>query len=188
MTIYLLDSMAICTGPVELPVIPGLGDYLPSNAIELEGVLPQPARGNVWVWRNGTTVQIADNRGSAYDTKTGKEEQWTQLGELPENLTLEPPPGLHYEWTKKGWRLGELAERSALMANVLSERDGLLYEASLRIAPLLDAIELGKAALDERAALLQWRSYRVDLDRIEDQSGFPADVQWPEKPKTRLAR
>jgi hypothetical protein len=84
--------------------------------------------------------------------------------------------------------LDKEAEAAALLERVLSERDGLLYEAGLRIAPLQDAIELDRATPEDEAALLQWKGYRVDLDRIEDQSGFPSDVQWPSKPDPRRGR
>ena len=188
MTIYLIDSIGICTGPVELAVIPGLGAHFPSNAIELDAVLPRPAPGNVWVWKDDNAVQIADRRGLAYNTETGKQESWTQLGELPDHLTIEPRPGVHYVWTAQGWELDKEAEAAALLARVLSERDGLLYEAGLRIAPLQDAIELDRATPEDEAVLLKWKGYRVDLDRIEDQSGFPSNVQWPSKPDARRDR
>jgi hypothetical protein len=185
MTIYLLDSMGICTGPVELPVIPGLGAHFPSNAIELDAELPPPAPGHVWIWKDATTLQIADNRGMAYRTDTGKEEPWTELGELPDHLTLDPRPGVHHVWTEHGWELDEVAEQAALVAKTLDIRDSLLYEAGLRIAPLQDAIELDRATPEDEAALRQWKGYRVDLNRIEDQEGFPEDIEWPTQPETR---
>jgi hypothetical protein len=188
MTIYLLDGLGICTGPVELAVIPGLGAHFPSNAIELDAVLPRPTSGNVWVWKEECAVQVADRRGLAYNTETGKEELWTQLGELPKHLTVEPRPGVHYVWTTQGWKLDKEAEAAALLERVLSERDGLLYEAGLRIAPLQDAIELDRATPEDEAALLQWKGYRVDLNRIEDQEGFPSDIEWPAQPESRHSR
>lgn len=188
MPIYLLDNMNICTGPVDVPVIPGLGPQLPSNAIELDEILPLPARGNVWIWKNGCLVEIADQRGVAYDIDTGKEEPWTELGELPEHLTFVPRPGTHYVWTDQVWKLDEEAEQAALVARTLGVRDGLLYEAGLRIAPLQDAVDLNRATDEEEAALLQWKGYRIELNRIEDQGGFPSDIQWPAPPETRHAR
>lgn len=188
MTIYLLDSMGICTGPVDLPVIPGLGTLFPSNAIELDAELPASTPGNVWIWKDGKASQIADQRGMAYSTATGEEESWTKLGELPEHLTLEPPPGDYYVWTTRGWELDVEAEHTARVAKVLDTRDGFLYEAGLRIAPLQDAVDLNKATAAEETALLQWKGYRVDLNRIEDQEGFPSDVKWPNAPEARKFR
>ncbi|WP_282444060.1 phage tail assembly chaperone [Pseudomonas faucium] len=30
--------------------------------------------------------------------------------------------------------------------------------------------------------MLAWMNYRVDLSRIEQQPGFPEDVEWPPSP------
>ena len=67
-------------------------------------------------------------------------------------------------------------------AQVLSERDRLLQLAAVRIAPLQDAVDIGDATPADTAALLAWKKYRVALNRIEQQSGFPAVVVWPVAP------
>jgi len=65
---------------------------------------------------------------------------------------------------------------------VLAQRDALLTQAALRIAPLQDAVDLGDATATEEAALKAWKQYRVKLMRIEQQSGFPTSVVWPDAP------
>lgn len=67
-------------------------------------------------------------------------------------------------------------------AEVMAQRDALLAEATLRIAPLQDAVDLDDATAAEIAALKAWKQYRVALSRIEQQSGFPAAVNWPKAP------
>ncbi|MFL9668983.1 tail fiber assembly protein [Variovorax sp. AB1(2024)] len=67
-------------------------------------------------------------------------------------------------------------------ADVRAMRDALLAEATLRIDPLSDAVELDEATPAEIAALKAWRQYRVALNRIEQQAGFPAAVDWPKAP------
>jgi hypothetical protein len=71
-------------------------------------------------------------------------------------------------------------ERSA--ADVLAQRDALLAFATLRIAPLQDAVDLDESTADETAALKAWKQYRVALSRIETDQGFPASVDWPKAP------
>lgn len=71
MVIYLLDNSAICRGPVELPIIPGIGAQLFGNAVELEAELPPAASGNAWPWTDAGAVEIADRRGPAYRTVNG---------------------------------------------------------------------------------------------------------------------
>ncbi|WP_432731464.1 tail fiber assembly protein [Variovorax sp. W6] len=67
-------------------------------------------------------------------------------------------------------------------AEVLAQRDALLSIAALRIAPLQDATDLDDATDAEKAALTAWKQYRVKLNRIEQQTGFPGTVQWPQVP------
>lgn len=69
-----------------------------------------------------------------------------------------------------------------LAAKALSQRDFLLSVAALRIAPLQDAADLGLATPEEEASLLAWRQYRVNLNRIEQQAGFPDSIDLPVMP------
>lgn len=71
---------------------------------------------------------------------------------------------------------------AAAVGDVSARRDELLGMAALRIAPLQDAADLGKATDAEASLLLSWKQYRVDLSRIEQQSGFPTVIDWPESP------
>ena len=67
-------------------------------------------------------------------------------------------------------------------AEVLAQCDALLAMATLRIAPLQDAVDLDDTTAAETAALKAWKQYRVALSRIEQQAGFPAAVEWPQLP------
>lgn len=66
-------------------------------------------------------------------------------------------------------------------------RDQLLSTAANRMGPLLDAVEAGVATDGELALLALWRLYRIDLNRIELQDGFPAEISWPVSPDEALA-
>ncbi|WP_224795577.1 tail fiber assembly protein [Pseudomonas fluorescens] len=61
-------------------------------------------------------------------------------------------------------------------------RDGLLGSAGIRIASLQDAVDLGDASDGDVASLTRWKQYRVALNRIEQQTGFPAKFDWPIAP------
>ncbi|WP_236708794.1 MULTISPECIES: tail fiber assembly protein [unclassified Pseudomonas] len=78
----------------------------------------------------------------------------------------------------------DAAEVMALLVSseTLQRRDELLQVAAIRIAPLLDAQELGKATDDELARLQAWRLYRVELNRLDKQAGFPSSIDWPVAP------
>ncbi len=70
-----------------------------------------------------------------------------------------------------------------LLAAVNAERDSLLAIAGLRIAPLQDAVDLDTATTTERANLIIWKEYRVAVNRVSEQSGFPTTIEWPVAPQ-----
>jgi len=72
--------------------------------------------------------------------------------------------------------LGELTA----IAN--DRRDYLLTLAAFRIAPLQDAIDLDSATDVDKANLKLWKQYRVDVNRVPDQAGFPTTIDWPVQP------
>lgn len=61
-------------------------------------------------------------------------------------------------------------------------RDNLLVIASNRMGPLQDAVDEGVATDDEVARLKLWKHYRIDLNRIEQQTGYPTEINWPSSP------
>lgn len=67
-------------------------------------------------------------------------------------------------------------------ATAIANRDSLLGQASLRIAPLQDAVDLDVASAGDVALLKAWKEYRVALNKIESQSKFPASIDWPVAP------
>jgi len=50
------------------------------------------------------------------------------------------------------------------------------------MAPLEDAEKLGIASEEELSLLVAWRLYRVEVYRLPQSAGWPADVTWPEQP------
>lgn len=56
----------------------------------------------------------------------------------------------------------------------------LIAEATVKIAPLQDAVDLDEATQDEKNELLAWKKYRVLLNRT-DISKAP-EILWPERP------
>lgn len=73
---------------------------------------------------------------------------------------------------------GPTAEELLYAAQV--KRDQRMAAAALSIAPLQDAVELGIATASESAELSAWRTYRVDLNRL-DLTVEP--VVWPSAPR-----
>ncbi|WP_420996251.1 tail fiber assembly protein [Cupriavidus sp. 30B13] len=93
----------------------------------------------------------------------GKRGKVTSEGEP---ILVDPPPPT----------LAQLSERARV------KRDELLRAAADKIAPLQDAVDLSEATDAERARLQGWKRYRVDMNRIDQQPGFPQAIDWPEAP------
>lgn len=72
------------------------------------------------------------------------------------------------------------AEELAIEAK--EKRNRLLAAAASRMGPLQDAVEINRATDEEASRLVLWKGYRIDLNRIETQEGFPLDIQWPLSP------
>lgn len=158
MSIYITDNMGILHGPVELPVIPGLGVQLPSNAVQL-AELPAPAAGNVWALVNGAAQQLADHRGTVYDTQTGAAQPYTELGELPAGLTTEPWPGPFHVWQDGAWVLDDAAQLAATQDSERAWRDGRIAATDYLAMPDYPLTDAQRGELYAyRQALRDWPS------------------------------
>jgi hypothetical protein len=180
--IYLIDPAGVLAGPVVLPIVPGIGVQLPSNAIELADELVVPDVGHVLAMVGGKVETMVDHRGMVFLTATGVQTEWTALGELPEGYTTEPRPDPFHVWRDGGWQLDEEALTNAKVVEILASRDDKLRLSTLRIAPLQDAHDLGESTETEESLLISWKRYRIALNRIEQQAGYPADIDWPLSP------
>lgn len=76
----------------------------------------------------------------------------------------------------------EEREAPVVLLVAYAKRDELLAMARIRIDPLQDAVDLGKATASEVASLKKWKEYRIDVNRIDSQDGFPKTIDWPKQP------
>ncbi|MKN54634.1 tail fiber assembly protein [Salmonella enterica subsp. enterica] len=126
----------------------------------------------------GTWSLHEDHRGeTVYDTTTGNQVYISAPGPLPENVTSVSPDGEYQKWDGKAWVKDEAAETAARLREAEGTKSRLLQMVSEKIAPLQDAVDLGEATDDEKARLLAWRKYRVQVNRVDT-----SDPDWPEKP------
>lgn len=184
---YLFDGSGALSGPVEFIVTPGIGIQLPGNAVELAYELPEPEPGRSWALIKGVPREVIDRRGVVYRKDGGAQQIWTELGELPDTLTAQPWPGEFHIWRDNAWVLDEQARLASVRQQCLGQRDALLRDAVLRIAPLQYAEDIGDANHDEQLLLIEWKLYSVELNRIEKQAGFPDEITWPVAPGAAVA-
>lgn len=76
----------------------------------------------------------------------------------------------------------EQAATTQLLAAVVSENARRRAVADKAIAPLQDAVDIDDATADEVLLLKAWKKYRVALNRLPDQPGYPATIDWPAAP------
>ncbi|WP_308812225.1 tail fiber assembly protein [Pseudomonas plecoglossicida] len=69
-----------------------------------------------------------------------------------------------------------------MIAAVVADLAQRRAAADTAIAPLQDAVDLDEATELEVAALNQWKRYRVELNRLPYQPGYPSAIDWPAPP------
>ncbi|CQJ57435.1 tail fiber assembly protein G [Yersinia intermedia] len=143
-----------------------------------------PARADKAVRRNadGTAWEIVDDlRGkTAYSTETGQPEEVSVIGDLPDTLTLLAPLTVYDKWNGSKWMTDKAAQQAAAVQTAEETKAQLLNDATVKIAPLQDAVDTGMATDEDKEQLTAWKTYRVLLSRI-DTSKAP-DITWPELP------
>lgn len=127
--------------------------------------------------------QVEDNRGPIYSTETGAQSQLEDFGPLPDSFTKKEPPSQNHKWKNNAWRIDKDAERISIANEALALIDRLQAEATIFIFPLQDAVDLDVASGNELEMLVNWKRYRIALNRIESQAGFPEVINWPKSPK-----
>lgn len=85
------------------------------------------------------------------------------------------------------WWLASQQEMNVLLPVMQSHQaeqqiKALRVMADEKISPLQDAADLGEGTAEEEAALLAWKRYRVALNRLPDQRGYPDEITWPVPP------
>lgn len=105
-------------------------------------------------------------------------------------VELAPPecdPGFIAVWKDAAWNIepepvAPPVEDKGAQQAAEEEKAKRLIEAAHRIAPLQDAIDLGMATEAETATLNAWKTYRVLLNRVPLQPGYPLQIDWPVAP------
>jgi hypothetical protein len=160
-----------------------LGVSLPAGGYADAPALPGEADKAVRRDASGTAWEVVDDfRGKVvYSTETGQQEEVTEIGKLPDYLTLCAPQTVYDKWDGKKWVTDKDAQKDAEIQHAEYTKSQLLSEATAKIAPLQDAVDTNMAKDDEKSLLTAWKTYRVLLSRI-DTSKAP-DITWPELPQ-----
>lgn len=175
-TTYLIDPVSTAmVGPVIVPVVPGVGRQLPSEAVELPKPLAEPGPGTAWAWKEGAPTLLPDHRGIVYNTETGAAQHHSVLGALPDGLTEKPWPGQFHEWSGAAWELNESARMAAAHAVERAWRNAQIAASDYLAMPDYPITPEQRSELYlYRQALRDW----PDVTVFPDQSGRPMPPDW----------
>lgn len=74
------------------------------------------------------------------------------------------------------------AAATQLLAGVVASTAARRLVADTAIAPLQDAVDIEESTDAELALLKAWKKYRVALNRVPEQAGYPTTIEWPVAP------
>lgn len=158
-----------------------VGVSLPANACTDK---PLAAKNGYVVCRNSELngwEYLVDHRGeTVWNVKTGEAIEITAPGDYPADTTIYAPSTRYDKWNGECWKTDEAAQMGADIAQANTTKAALIKNASERIDPLQDAVELGMATDEEKSQYNAWRKYRVLLTRVD--TTLAPDIAWPEKP------
>lgn len=164
-------------GPGDMYIPPHTG--LPANCTLIAP--PDIPAGKVAVFDEKKSAWLLqeDHRGkTVYDIATGQGIYITEIGPLPDNAVTKAPGGPHRKWNGRSWVKDKAAEQATLITQAQEEKSRRMREASHHISLLSDAIELGMATEEEKARLIDWKKYRVLLNRINQEDA--PKIKWPD--------
>lgn len=127
-------------------------------------------------------LYVPDYRGTvAYNKETKQPFEITDLGELPDNLTLSDPQTPFDKWNGKKWVTDKTEQHTYYVALAENQKQALLADAEQEIAMLERKIRLNMATDTDREKLTEWEIFSIKVSDT-DVSAAP-DILWPEKPE-----
>ena len=140
-----------------------------STSDELKPSVPEPTIENIQSRTDGSYVVIYKGlpyhatrleTPEVYEQVLAKIEAGEPVTEYQERVVPMPTPAEEAQ--------NEIASRRAV--------------ADYSIRPFQDAVDIDDATDSEVAALKAWKKYRVALNRVHEQQGYPLKIEWPEVP------
>lgn len=123
-------------------------------------------------------LHVPDYRGSvAYDKETRQETKITELGNLPDNMTLDVPKTSFDKWDGKKWVTDKAEQKAHEIAAAESQKQSLLAEAEQEIAMLERKVRLNMATDADRERLTEWEIYSVKV--ADTDTSIAPNITWP---------
>ena len=157
-----------------------IGVGLPANAY-LEA--PQSVKDNQAIIHDGQQwTYPKDLRGTKiYSTETGGETILQEVGEIPDGFTELKPTSEFDSWDGKKWQFDKNKQHQYEVNQALTKKNQFLTEAASQLSYLQDAVDSQIATEQEAQLLVEWKKYRVLVNRIDIE--LAPNIEWPNQPK-----
>ena len=157
-----------------------LGVGLPANAY-LEA--PKSVTDNQAIIHNGQQwIYPKDLRGTKiYSIETGAETILQEVGEIPDGFTELKPTSEFDSWDGKKWQFDKNKQHQYEVNQASIKKNQFLAEAASQLSYLQDAIDSQIASEQEAQLLVEWKKYRVLVNRIDIE--LAPNIEWPNQPK-----
>ena len=157
-----------------------IGVGLPANAY-LEA--PQSVKDNQAIIHNGQQwIYPKDLRGTKiYSIETGGETTLQEVGEIPDGFTELKPTSEFDSWDGKKWQFDKNKQHQYEVNQALTKKNQFLAEAASQLSYLQDAVDSQIASEQEAQLLVEWKKYRVLINRIDIE--LAPNIEWPNQPK-----
>ena len=159
-----------------LPV--GVG--LPANAY-LDA--PKNVKDNQAIIHNGQQwTYPKDLRGTKiYSIETGSETTIQEVGEIPDGFTELKPTSEFDSWDGEKWQFDKNKQHQYEVNQASIKKNQLLEKAASQLSYLQDAVDSQIASEQETQLLVEWKKYRVLVNRIDIE--LAPNIEWPNQPK-----
>ena len=157
-----------------------IGVGLPANAY-LEA--PQSVKDNQAIIHDGQQwTYPKDLRGTKiYSIDTGGETILQEVGEIPDGFTELKPTSEFDSWDGKKWQFDKNKQHQYEVNQASIKKNQLLSEAASQLSYLQDAVDSQIASEQETQLLVEWKKYRVLVNRIDIEQA--PNIEWPNQPK-----
>ena len=157
-----------------------IGVGLPANAY-LEA--PQSVKDNQAIIHDGQQwTYPKDLRGTKiYSIETGAETILQEVGEIPDGFTELKPTSEFDSWDGKKWQFDKNKQHQYEVNQASIKKNQLLSEAASQLSYLQDAVDSQIASEQETQLLVEWKKYRVLVNRIDIE--LAPNIEWPNQPK-----
>ena len=157
-----------------------IGVGLPANAY-LEA--PQSVKDNQAIIHDGQQwTYPKDLRGTKiYSIETGGETILQEVGEIPDGFTELKPTSEFDSWDGKKWQFDKNKQHQYEVNQASIKKNQLLSEAASQLSYLQDAIDSQIASEQETQLFVEWKKYRVLVNRIDIEQA--PNIEWPNQPK-----